>query len=331
MAEKTTVTVANVAIPLVDNDAEGVYPTPRAMWPTVAHAPSALGFTRSDATFKSLIEANRRATFAQMAHSLAGLGKGSRVNIGGTTQIFKDADGKPARSIAYGDAVMMGERATKRSGMFATGVEASSCGMLVRSLLMMIGVTTPGAPAGIDVAREYTWGKVFELLDWLSNTNGKAARVNPGDSEPLLAPDGTPVLENGQAKTATKMPKLGDVVIIWHGGGSEAHTFVITSAPDLAVHGGYVERTVPSGGVRRFWSTWYSVAQGGQCLTTQFPDDGSCMGANEVSHSLDAADWIWDGRGGGAERRVGYWIDINKLGDACDDGALIMPARRISW
>jgi hypothetical protein len=219
--------------------------------------------------------------------------------------------------------------------MLQADIGASSCAMLARSLLKMIGVRAP------SFSKTYQDGSVFAELDTVASFGGGAARVRPGAEEPFLDANGQPVLgPDGAPLLKKKMPKLGDVVIIASDSGQHGHVFVVTESPDPATHAGIVKRQDQFGRWRAFFNQWYTVAQGGQCGTAKFPDDGSCMGTNEGSHALDSSDWAW------GDRKVQYWIDVGALGDVkdaglvsdtfkdgdvCDDGPIITPDRKIAW
>ena len=304
------VVVEGISVTIQDDPAEVTFPTDRSMWSTVAHSPAVLGFAAFSSSFNSLTSSQRRSKFASMAHALTGLGKGARA--GDPASVVTDGDGRPIRSIAYGDAVTMGERAKWRARMLASDVGASSCGMFARSLLKMIGATTA------SFSSEYRDGSVFQELE---ATAALGARVIPGSEEPFLDASGNSVKgPDGKPMMKKTMPRLGDIVIICNDAGQHGHVFVVTDAPDPATHAGIVKRQDRDGLWRAYFNEWYTVAQGGQCASPpKFPDDGSCMGTNERGRTLDSRGWVWDqAGGGGASRRVSYWIDIDKLGSFCD-------------
>jgi len=321
-----TVDVAGVSVTIQDDPSEVSFPTDRSTWPATAHSPTALGFTQTSTSFNSMSTSQRRTTFAEMAHALTGLGKGARA--GNPATIVADAQGNAVRSIAYGDAVAMGESTKWRSRMLASDVGASSCGMFARSLLKMIGATTA------SFAGQYKDGSVFQELEATAALGGGAPKVTPGQEEPFLdvngnhvnGPDGKPMMKK-------KMPKLGDIVIICNAAGQHGHVFVVVSVPDPNVHAGIVKRKDRDGVTRAYFNQWYTVAQGGQCAAPPtFPDDGSCMGTNERGRGLDSRDWIWDqSGGGGANRTVSYWIDIDALGPSCDGQGIVKPVRKMAW
>jgi hypothetical protein len=106
------------------------------------------------------------------------------------------------------------------------------------------------------------------------------------------------------------------------------HTFVITHVPSLRTWG----TTPVNRGGRTFLDTEvvYGIAQGGQCLTAQFPDDGSCMATNESTWTLNTSNWMC------GQRKVRYWIDISAVARLCVDRKkqkrpLIVPDRRRWW
>jgi hypothetical protein len=327
MPNQVTVVVNGVSVSIEDSASETSFPTNRATWPAAAHAPTVLGFKLGAKSFFDLSAGDRRTTFAQMAHALTGLGKGARA--GNPATLVKDDAGRPVRSIAYGDSVAIGERAKLRARMLAADVGASSCAMFARGLLKMIGAKTA------SFANEYVDGSVFSELNATASL-GTSVRGTPGKTEPWLRSDGTPFTDaKGQTIQRVRTPRIGDIVVVANDAWLHAHTFVITDdvgdPDDLA--SGVVERTDRDGVTRAFIKRWYTVAQGGQAAELpKYPDDGSCMGANERTHVLDPQGWVWDQYGGGgANRTVKYWIDVAELGAFCDTDVIVMPDRKMTW
>lgn len=320
-----SVTVAKVSVLLEDSRSETnlpARPTHRLQWPAAAHAPTVLSFEPYTAKFKDLPSDAQRLYCATIAHRLTGLGKGARVS----GQIVKDQQGRPIRSIAYTDAIAMGEPVTMRSRFLKDDKGASSCAMLVRSVLKMIGVKA----ASFD--KVYADGKVFEELSTIANlANGGDPGVIPGAEEPYFDSSGAPVMgSNGKQVKKKKMPKLGDIVVIADDKNGQAHTFIpiFVQSPDSSI--------VQKNGRVFAPKQWYMVVQGGQRDTPQFPDDGGCMGTNERMNLLNSANWIWDHaakdeNGKAKPRKVIYWIDVERLAAHCDDDVIVMPTRVMAW
>jgi hypothetical protein len=325
-------TVANVPIEVKKSPVEGneviytekgsngqqinhYYPTPRKLWPQAAHAPELLTFMDGGVTFKSLREDEEhlRTVFTQMAISMTSLGKGPHVIL--DTKTKKSIEVK-ARSIAYLDAIEMGESASHRQEFLGMDDAYSSCGMFVRCLYKMIGVKID------SYLKEYRYNvegsRVMKTELDFAELHG--ALVKPGkDLENVTDLEGNTV-------RLPVMPKKGDAVY-YEGTGYRHVQIVLGNVPpsERPVH-----RPSKDGKTKEYENTYYYVAQGGAPKTDQFPDDSPCMGINRGMMYIDAKNWY--GYFANSKFKINRgWIDIYKLAEFCDDETMILPVRKNVW